>query len=345
VSTATLRRVTPTAVLALSATAGRTEWLEARKAGLGSSDMAAVMGVSAYGHSALRVYHEKKGNLPLENEPGEAAIWGNVLEEPVAREWARRNRTVVRRVGLVSHVDNAWMLCTLDRRCTECPLNAEEHEKCALEIKTRSAFVSSRWSKGVPDDVLAQALWQIAVTGLDHIHVMVLIGGNDPRQFTVRRSEHEKTIADIITVASRFWHENVLAGIAPPVVENDDPDDLIDLYGQLAGDRDGFVDLDADMSAYDDMRDYVVLGLEESAIGKQRKVIQARLIARLGGAEVAVMDGRAAYTYPKSTRRYVDMEDLAERHPDAYADCVRIGGKSGNDRRLNISSDFRKELA
>lgn len=340
-----MRRVTPTAALLLPATAGRSEWLTARRTGLGSSDIAAVMGVSAYGHSALRVYHEKRGNLPLEGDASEPALWGNVLEDPVAREWARRNRTVVRRVGLVCHTEHRWMLCTLDRRCTECPLNAEVRESCALEIKTRSAYVASRWRHGVPDDVLAQVLWQIAVTGYDHIHVMVLIGGNDPRQFTVRRAEHERTITDIVTAASRFWHDNVLAGSPPPIAENDDPDDLIDLYGALYADRDGFVDLDADMDAYDDMRDYVALGLQESEVSKRRKVIQARLIARLAGAEAAVMDNRIAYTYAKSSRRWTDMEALAEGWPEAYAACVRVGGKSGNDRRLNISSDFRKELA
>lgn len=344
ISTA-LRRVTPTAALVLPASADRSDWLAARREGLGSSDIASVMGVSAYGHSALRVFHEKRGNLPFDNDISEPALWGNVMEEPVAREWARRNRTVIRRVGLVCHVEHRWMMCTLDRRCTECPLNPDVHESCALEIKTRSAYVAGRWRHGVPDDVLAQVLWQIAVTGYEHIHVMVLIGGNDPRQFTVRRSEHERTIADITKVASRFWHDSVQAGSPPPIAENDDPDDLIDLYGSLHSDRDGFVDLDADMAAYDDMRDYVTLGLQESEISKQRKVIQARLIARLNSAEAAVMDNRIAYTYAKSSRRYVDMEALAEGWPEAYAACVRTGGKSGTDRRLNISSDFRKELA
>lgn len=342
---AMLRRTAPTAVLLLPATASRTEWLEARRQGLGSSDIAAVMGVSAYGHSALRVYHEKLGHLPLEDDAGEAALWGNVLEEPVAREWARRNRTVVRRVGVVAHVEHRWMMCTLDRRCTECPLNAEVRESCALEIKTRSAYVGSRWRHGVPDDVLAQVLWQIAVTGYDHIHVMVLIGGNDPRQFTVRRAEHEATVTDIVTVASRFWHDNVLAQVPPPVVENDSPEDLLDLYTQLNPDRDGWVDLDADMTAWDDIAEYVELGRRESDIKKQRKVIQARLIGRLEGAEMALIDGHLAYTYPKSTRRSIDMDTLAERWPEAYAQCLRVGGKDGSDRRLSIAAEFRKEIS
>ena len=182
------RRVTPTGRLILPADADRAAWLTARRQGLGSSDMAAVLGISRYGN-ALSVYHDKTGGLPLEGDDSEPALWGRAIEDTVAREWARRNRSVVRRVGLVANVDRPWQMCTLDRRVLECPL-ADGRERCAVEIKCRAAFKAGQWRTGCPDDVLAQTLWQADVCGYDHIHVGVLIGGNDYRQFVVRVADH-----------------------------------------------------------------------------------------------------------------------------------------------------------
>ena len=121
------RRVTPTGRLILPADADRADWLTARRAGIGSSDIAAILGISRYGN-ALSVYHDKTGGLPLESDDSEPALWGRLNEETVAREWARRNRSWVRRVGLVQNIDRPWQMCTLDRRVLECPL-ADGREK------------------------------------------------------------------------------------------------------------------------------------------------------------------------------------------------------------------------
>ena len=44
------RRVTPTGRLILPADADRAHWLTARRSGLGSSDVAAILGISRYGY-------------------------------------------------------------------------------------------------------------------------------------------------------------------------------------------------------------------------------------------------------------------------------------------------------
>src|SRR5581483_6271255 len=161
-------------------------------------------------------------------------------------------RTVVRRVGVIAHEHEEWMQCSLDRLCTECPLARDKAETCALEVKTRNAFVASRWNREVPDDVLAQCLWQLAVSGLDHIHVACLIGGQDYRQFTVRREGHQDIIADIVTVARRLWFDHIVPGLPPlAVVEEDAPDALRDLYDALNPERDGVIELDRQMEVHE----------------------------------------------------------------------------------------------
>lgn len=327
----TPRRVTPTGRLILPADADRPAWLERRRAGLGSSDIPAVMGVVEQ-RTALHVYYSKTGGLP-DDDAGEAALWGTLHEETVAREWYRRNRSVGRRVGLVAHVDAPWMMCTLDRRITECPLARDRREACALEVKTRSAWLSAHWRRDVPDDVLAQTLWQIAVTGYDHIHVAVLIGGNDYRQKVVRRDGNQDLIADITAVAAEFWHGHVRAG-RPPDVEPSAA--VAELYEQLYPERGGLVAPDPD-DTLGALREYEIGRLRESAGKRQKAAGKAEMIRLLGEHQAALLDGHPAYSLEPTERRTCDLDRLAERWPDAYADCV--DDKPG--RRIAISKDYR----
>ncbi|WP_406338220.1 YqaJ viral recombinase family protein [Streptomyces sp. NBC_01620] len=329
------RRVTPTGRLILSADADRAEWLAARRSGLGSSDMAAVLGISRYGN-ALSVYHDKTGGLPLESDDSEPALWGRAIEDTVAREWARRNRSVVRRVGLVANVDRPWQMCTLDRRVLECPL-ADDRERCAVEIKCRAAFKAGQWRTGCPDDVLAQTLWQADVCGYDHIHVGVLIGGNDYRQFVVRVADHQQLIADLRAAGSRAWQQ--ITDRRPPILPHDaDPDVLLDLYEQLHHERDGIVAIDRDGDAQDALSDYLDAGSDESAAKARKKTAKAVLIRTLGGADTAIQGGHVAYSYDETSREHVDRERLREEFPDAYAACV----EDRPSRRINIPNTIRE---
>ncbi|MFD5031664.1 YqaJ viral recombinase family protein [Streptomyces sp. NPDC058405] len=332
------RRVTPTGRLILSADADRADWLTARRNGLGSSDLAAILGISRYGN-ALSVYHDKTGGLPLENDDSEPALWGRAIEDTVAREWARRNRSVVWRVGLVANVDRPWQMCTLDRRVLECPL-ATERERCAVEIKCRDKMKAPMWRKGCPDDVLAQTLWQADVCGYDHIHVGVLIGGNDYRQFVVRVADHQQLIGDLRAVGERAWQQIVTR--RPPVLPHDaDPDVLLDLYEQLHPARAGAVDVTRDGDAQDAMADYVTAASEESAAKRRKNTAKAALIGALGKGDQAIRLDRTFYSYDETSREHVDTERLAERWPDAYADCV----EDRTSRRLNIPTDIRQEYS
>lgn len=329
------RRVTPTGRLILPADADRAAWLTARRNGLGSSDMAAVLGISRYGN-ALSVYHDKTGGLPLEGDDSEPALWGRAIEDTVAREWARRNRSVVRRVGLVANVDRPWQMCTLDRRVLECPL-ADARERCAVEIKCRAAFKAGQWRAGCPDDVLAQTLWQADVCGYDHIHVGVLIGGNDYRQFVVRVADHQQLITDLRAAGALAWQQ--ITDRRPPILPHDaDPDVLLGLYEQLHHERAGVVAIDRDGDALDALSDYLHAVTGEREAKARKKTAKAQLVAALGGADTAIQGGHIAYSYDETSREHVDRERLREEFPAAYTACV----EDRPSRRINIPNTIRE---
>ncbi|WP_254710942.1 YqaJ viral recombinase family nuclease [Streptomyces lunaelactis] len=311
------RKVTPTGRLILPATADRADWLTARRSGIGSSDVPAILGLVEK-KPPLTVYYDKTGHDV--DDAGEAAYWGNVHEENVARTWAMRNRSVIRRVGLVAHVDHPHWMTTLDRRVTECPLT-EDRTPCALEVKTRSAFKSAQWHAGAPDDVLAQMLWQIAVNGYEHMHFAVLIGGNEYHQGTVRADQYTDVMADITTAVDKFWTEHVQAQVPPD--PTGDGETLVKLFRRLHPTRSGSVDIDRHDDALDALADYNRHQRAESAEKKAKSAAKARMVAALGDAQSALIGGERAYSLePSNAAPKVDLELLAERWPDAYAQCV-----------------------
>jgi putative phage-type endonuclease len=326
--TTTGRRVTPTAVRLLPADADRDTWLTARRAGIGSSDVASILGASDYA-TAVHVYRDKRGQLV--DDAGEAALWGHLLEEPVAREWARRQRSVIQRVGLVAHHEEPWRMATLDRRVLECPLDRSVRTACALEVKCRSAFKAHRWRTDVPDDVLAQTVWQMAVTGYDHIHVAVLLGGNELKLTVVERDP--KLEAFVLGEVRRFRDEHLLPGVEPDW-DLSKAQALIDMDSLMHPDRVGEIDL----SEIGEVIEYAERSAAKSAAEKALKESSATLRRLANGARTVKFADELAYEYGPVTKRHCDFDQLKQRWPEAYEACVT----SKTHDQIRIAKEFRQ---
>ena len=325
-----LRRVTPTAYRVLPADADRGEWLTARRAGIGASDVPAILDLPDAWGTAVHVYRDKRGELA--DDAGEAALWGNLNEPTIAREWQRRQRSVIQRVGLVARVDQPWAMTTLDRMVLECPLDREVKTRCALEVKTRSAFKAGKWGgDAVPDDVFAQAVWQRWVTGYDHIHVAVLIGGNELKMRTVF---HDPDVeAHILAAVNRFRDEHLLPGVEP-AWDLSKADRLIDMDSLAHPDRVGELSL----AEVDAVIEYAERSRAKSAATKALKESAARLRQLAAGAEVVKFADELAYGYRETSRRNVDLEVLKAKYPKAYAECVTVD----KSHTVYIGAEFKK---
>jgi putative phage-type endonuclease len=327
--------------------ADREPWLQARRRGIGSSDVANILGVG--GSSAQHVYYDKVGALPLEDDDaGEAALWGQLDEDTTAREWARRNRSTVRRIGLIARKDAEWQMCTLDRLVRECPAARDRSEVCALEVKHRNAFVAGKWKRSIPDDVLAQVLWQMHVTGFSHIHVACRIGGNDYRQYMIRRIDHQALLDDVVAAVARFWTEHVVARRVPPLTGAEHVDRALDLFEDLHPDRSGVATFDGleATEVNDLLTEYELQRLIEKRAKQAKGAAKVRLVELLGDNEGACLWDRTsrAFGWDSTTKdgeplvtTSIDMSALAEKYPDAYAACVRMKPT----RRFSVAREHR----
>lgn len=302
------------AVTGLDAAPQTEPWYAARRAGIGASDIPAILGLSKY-RTALEVYHDKRGDLPP--DPGhESARWGTLLEDTIAQEWAQRHDTTVERVPTLAHPQHPWRMASLDRLVTICPDAPGGDERiCELEVKTRAAWKGQQWNDDVPDDVLAQVQWQLHVSGLDHAHVACLVGG---QRLVEHRVEPEQPLTDwIIDQAETLW-QHVLDGTPPPV---DPSAALTDFLNRLFTDREGAVELDpADVSRL--RGQYQDAHVRERVAKADKDDARNALVALLGPADTVTVAGMVAATYKPTMRVTTDLARLKAEHPDAYAACV-----------------------
>lgn len=285
--TAALGLVTPTGVLVYDGPPHTEEWFAVRRSGITATDVPAITGDSRY-TTARHVYLDKHGALPdLGQDENEAALWGTVLEEPVAQVWAQRHAVTVNPVGILARVGVRHHLASLDRLVEVCP-DGDGAGVCGLEVKTRSAFVAGSWRDDIPDDVLAQVLWQLHVTGLPHMHIACLIGGQRLVEFRVDAAEDAEVIAFVVEQVERVW-----ACIERHVMPDVDPTPALGrLLDALHPDRSGDAVIDADKAA-------ALVGAYRDAAAAEKAAVAAKDVAR-----VALVDAMGA-----AARLLADDED------------------------------------
>ena len=201
----------------------RNEWLLARRSGIGGSDIAAILGLSPW-RTPLDVYRDK---VECVNQPEtEAMRWGLLLEDVIAREYARRECVRIQRINdLLRAPGRDWAIASLDRVIVPPSTRARLHHgelrgaDGILEAKLVNAFTAREWGRGEDQDAVplhyaAQCMWYLGVTGLPWCDVAALIGG---QRLVVRRIERdEETISAMFARAEAFWRDHILPKIPPP---------------------------------------------------------------------------------------------------------------------------------
>lgn len=303
---------TPTGVLVTDAPPESDDWFAARRGGITGTDLPKILGLSKYGN-ALSVWLDKRDELG-DDDASEAAMWGQVLEAPVAEVWAGRHTAAVQRVGVIRHQADDWMRASLDRVVTTCPDN---EAPCGLEIKTRTAFKASDWRDGMPDDVLAQVAWCRRVSGFDHMHVAALIGG---QRLVSYRYDVDTKLEDYLIEKARPVWQAVLDGV-PPEADPDSEGVLLDLLDRIYTDRAGSRDLDPGTTG-----EWLALYADGGDLEKRGKALKTQaktaLVQMLDDGEVGLVHDEPAFTYRRPAAGHsmpaAEVRRLQAEQPDVF---------------------------
>ncbi|MDA8263324.1 MAG: YqaJ viral recombinase family protein [Actinomycetota bacterium] len=286
----------------------RDEWLAIRRTGIGSSDIAGVLGLSPWA-SPYTVWADKRGLVPPV-EQTEAMEVGTELEEPIARLFQRRHGRPVRRVrAILRHPDYPFALANLDR--------VTDGGRSVVEIKA----TGQRWD-GVPDHYMVQVQWQLGVTGLRRGYLVPLMG---TRLAPVTIERDDDLIHDMLTAATEFWRM-VEGGIEPgPTASEGDARIMALLH---PGDPNlPPLELQDNHQAEVAFLNYLEAKNVESRAKHAKEEAANVLRSILGDHTKATFAGRTVATWSRYTERRLDTKALEAECPDIYARFVRQSSK------------------
>lgn len=170
------------------------EWYEARRAGITSTDIVAILGLSRYA-SEGDIAREKGGvdyRDPDDVDAARRMRLGQRLQDAVKDEEEVEHGIKLRRVRrLITHPTIPWAMTSLDYE--------RVGERCIVEVKTSS---SRDWDDGLPERVEAQVRWQMGVARYPAAHIAALRFGNRLACFDI---EHDETVfANLVFIAEDF---------------------------------------------------------------------------------------------------------------------------------------------
>lgn len=279
----------------------RSEWLAARKTGIGSSDAAAVCGLSPY-RSALEVYLDKTGQL-ADREPSAPMRWGLRLETAIAAAYEEETgRRLESAPAILRHDDHPWMLASIDRLATE--------DGRIVELKTARAALSATnvyigpsmdWGPAgtdqVPEGYLIQVHHQMAVSGIDRADVAVLIGGQDFRVYELARNE--RLVANLLEIEAAFWQQVLDRRPPDPAWSHPSTPELIRAMYKVAEGQEVTLGEEAVSLA----ETYRVFGERAKAAGEVRDVAKAKLLHLMQHAALGHLPDGRTLTRKMVTRR------------------------------------------
>lgn len=253
-------------------------WLAGRRAGIGSSDIAAVCGVSPW-KTALDVWMDKRG-LTEDSDSVDKRM-GRKLEPIVCSEYAERMGVeLIAPVPQMQHALYPFILANLDAMWAD--------RSRIVECKAPSFHMRQKWGEqgtdDVPEEYLMQVQHQMFVSGIDVCDVAALIAGRELRVYTIHKNQR---LADLIVEqCCEFWRcveEN-----EPPAPEFEHSSTsrmAAVLFGRV---QDGeCVPLDDDALCL--WERYRAIGSQVSALDKERAAIKARIDFAIGQAAVGIL--------------------------------------------------------
>jgi putative phage-type endonuclease len=172
------------------------DWLELRKRDITSTESAALLGLSPY-TTRFELYNQKMKGEKSNAYRNEAMLWGNLLQDTIANEYARREGWEIRRMDEYIRIEDLRIGSSFDYLAASGDI---------LEIKNVSErSYAQGWTDGrAPGHIECQVQHQLLVSGRDVCYIGALVGGNRLAPL-LKRGRNDELINDILRACSEFW--------------------------------------------------------------------------------------------------------------------------------------------
>lgn len=294
----------------------RIEWLKERRAGIGGSDVAAILGMNPW-KSAVEVYAEKVSEEePTDDEISEAAKWGTLLEPIIAHQFIARNpgfQLVKPSNAIKIHSKHDWL-----RGSADYLLITPDKVPSGLECKTANERYSDLYEAGeLPDFYMLQVQHYLEVFDLPEWWVSCLVGGQ--RQYDMRVVRDEELYKDyIMPKLAEFW-DHVKNRTVPAV---DGSESCSKTLGRIWQAKKGVSVTLANAHNY--AREYFRACEDEKQAKERKERIANEIKAQMGEATSAIVPDPAGgpgfkFSWPQVEGSMTfDADAFCAAHPDLH---------------------------
>lgn len=272
---------------------GSEAWLNERKKGIGSSDIAVIMGVARWG-SLYNLWLDKTGQLPEDQKfKGNWATERGTRLEPEARSLYEAKVGSPFSPAVAVHPEYSFARSSFDG------INHELRKVIEIKCPGREAHESAKAGK-VPEYYWPQVQWLLMIAGYDDLDYISWDGETDPVIVPVKadKAYHETMLAK----AREFW-TLVESRTPPPLDELQIEDQELEA---ILMERQGIKDqIDALTERFDALTDQVKARVPESAQCGLFKITWSEMKGSIDYAKIPELKGLDLEPYRKTpTKRF-----------------------------------------
>lgn len=286
--------------------ANREEWLTHRQEGIGSSEVATILGLNPW-ETPYQLWRRKKG-LDAPKEETFAMKAGHYLEDAVSLFWHdETGRDIIKRSAidwLILNADKPYMRVSPDRTYWLSD-SRKNSDKGILECKTTQMTIDE---EDLPKHWFCQLQYQLGVAELEQGSLAWLCSG---RQFGYKDialvPDFFKWIEEEVT---KFWIDNIQGNIEPEATS------VADVLLKYNRHTDGKIIEVAD-DIYMAVNDLKALKEQIAQLDEQKESLEEKIKLGFGDAEAISYGGQTIATWkaPKPSEKF-DAKAFAKAHPD-----------------------------
>jgi len=291
----------------------RTEWLELRKSGVGSSEVATIVGLNPW-ETPYQLWRRKIG-IDEGKEENFAMKAGHYLEDAVSRFWAdETGREVIKRSAgdwLIRDDEKPFLQVSPDRTYWLAGEKRNDSNKGILECKTTQMTVDG---DDLPKHWFCQVQYQLGVAGLEHGSLAWLCSG---REFGYRDIDFVPDFYEwLVQEVEKFWKDHVLARVEPSAVS---VKDVLLKYNRHSDGK--IVEVGEDI--FDACAELKDVKKQLADLDAHKAELEDRIKLVFGDAEGISYDGQTLATWkaPKPSAKF-DAKALQAADPDTYAKYI-----------------------
>lgn len=285
----------------------RNEWLQYRQSGIGSSEVATILGLNPW-ETTYQLWRRKKG-LDTPKDETFAMKAGHYLEDAVSMFWHdETGRDIIKRSAgdwLIRNTEKKYMQVSPDRTYWLTSNNRSEHNKGILECKTTQMKID-------PDDLpkhwFVQVQYQLGVAEYEQGSLAWLCSG---REFGYKDIALVTDFFEWIKEeVARFWTDNILGNAEP------DMQDVSDVLLKYNRHTDGKI-VEISDEIYVACKDLKAIKEQIAQLDEQKESLETKIKLGFGDAEAISYGGQTIATWkaPKPSDKF-DSKAFAKAHPE-----------------------------